>query len=95
MCQLTRLRLASRRCSAPTVAPRGNRVEQDYGYGGQLRATRSYTPAGSVLEATETYTRNALGQVTAVSGPHVSYSYAYDTAHRLTSVTDSRAMCSR
>ncbi|MDI1348680.1 RHS repeat-associated core domain-containing protein [Aquabacterium sp.] len=39
---------------------------------------------------TTSYTRNALGQVLKVTHPNVSYSYSYDAAHRLTSVTDSR-----
>ncbi|NQD36438.1 type IV secretion protein Rhs [Permianibacter sp. IMCC34836] len=36
------------------------------------------------------YTYNTLGQVINVAGPAVTYTYTYDTAHRLASVLDSR-----
>ncbi len=72
------------------LSARGNRVEQDYGYGGLVAARRGYAP-GNILESTEAYLRNALGQVTSVTGPNVNYSYGYDTAHRLDALTDSRA----
>jgi RHS repeat-associated protein len=39
---------------------------------------------------TASYTRNDLGQTLTVTYPEVSYTYAYNTAHRLASVTDSR-----
>ena len=39
---------------------------------------------------TTTYTRNALGQVTQTTHPEASTGYAYDTSHRLISMTDSR-----
>jgi RHS repeat-associated protein len=56
-----------------------------WGYGHQLMS-RSST-AGSV-----TYTRNLLGQVKTATNtfPAMSYTYGYDEAHRLNSVTDSR-----
>lgn len=36
------------------------------------------------------YTYNALGQVLLAQSPEVAYGHAYDAAHRLASITDSR-----
>lgn len=62
---------------------KGQVTTYTWGYGRQL-LTRT-NPAGNT-----TYTRNALGQVTSAASPSVTYTYIYDVAHRLESVTDSR-----
>lgn len=55
-----------------------------YFYGGLLQ-TRTDNSGKQT-----TYTYNALGQKLTSQTPEVTYSYAYDSAHRLISVTDSR-----
>jgi RHS repeat-associated protein len=63
-----------------------NQVTSFYwGYGHQLQ-TRT-NPDGNV-----TYVRNALGQPLTIANtsPSMTYTYSYDTAHRLSSFTDSR-----
>jgi RHS repeat-associated protein len=66
----------------------------DPGLNGALK-TRTVPGTGSAGQ-TATYTRNALGQVTRAETKDgsgtllVAYDYGYDTAHRLTSIADSR-----
>jgi RHS repeat-associated protein len=55
-----------------------------WGYGHQLT---SRTATGDAIG----YARNTLGQVLIAQSPTVTYRYSYDPAHRLQSVTDSRA----
>jgi RHS repeat-associated protein len=56
-----------------------------WGYGHQLLSVRDQT------NATTSYTRNPLGQITRAQSPAVSYDYGYDASQRLSSVRDSRA----
>ena len=58
-----------------------------YAYQATLGYLRPAAPPSGIVTA---YTRNALGQVTQVSRPEVTYTYTYDAAHRLQTVTDSR-----
>jgi RHS repeat-associated protein len=69
-----------------TTDARGQIIRYAWGYGHQLLARTN--DAGTVVYAG--YTRNPLGQVTRVQTPEVTYTYTYDAAHRLASVTDSR-----
>ncbi|HID70671.1 MAG TPA: hypothetical protein EYP35_09525, partial [Desulfobacterales bacterium] len=71
-----------------SVDPNGNVSTATYGFGGVLKST-STTGTGDETESVF-YQRNALGQPTSISSNNVSYSYQYDTAHRLTRVTDDR-----
>ncbi len=57
-----------------------------YVYQATLGYLRTPTP-GPILT---TYLRNDLGQVTRATSPTVTYDYAYDLAHRLHTVIDSR-----
>lgn len=63
--------------------PKGQVTTMTYDYGGVLKTRQN--AAGTV-----SYVRNALGQVTLAQSPEVSYSYTFDAAHRLSSLTDSR-----
>jgi RHS repeat-associated protein len=63
--------------------PKSQVTTLTYGYGGVLNTRQN--AAGTI-----SYTRNPLGQVTLAQSPEVSYSYTYDAAHRLASLTDSR-----
>ncbi|NKC13293.1 MAG: hypothetical protein GKR94_14185 [Gammaproteobacteria bacterium] len=72
------------------VDPKGQRVERDYAYGGYVTERRAYRHASDATPHTTRYTRNALGQVTQVEAPEVTYSYRYDTAHRLVRQADHR-----
>ncbi|UCV03337.1 RHS repeat-associated core domain-containing protein [Dechloromonas denitrificans] len=63
--------------------PKSQITTMTYGYGGVLKTRQN--AAGTV-----SYIRNALGQVTLAQSPEVSYSYTFDAAHRLASLTDSR-----
>lgn len=63
---------------------KGQPTQFIYGYGGQLLTRIDATGKKT------NYTYNALGQVLTAQNPEVTYSHAYDAAHRLASVTDSR-----
>ncbi len=69
-----------------TTDANGQITRNSWGYGHQLLSRTN--DSGSVTYAR--YTRNPLGQVTKAESPEVTYSYTYDDAHRLESVTDSR-----
>ncbi|MBK1707448.1 RHS repeat protein, partial [Halochromatium glycolicum] len=55
-----------------------------------LSEQRTYAFAGDPAPHLITYTRNPLGQATAIHAPEVDYTLAYDAAHRLARVTDAR-----
>ena len=63
---------------------KGQKTNYVWDYGHQLRQR---IDGG---QTTASYVRNALGQVLTAGSPEVTYSYTYDVAHRLASVTDSR-----
>jgi RHS repeat-associated protein len=65
------------------VDARGQLTTLTWGYGHQLTGRTAGT-------AVTTWTRNLLGQEVTAKSPAVTYTYGYDAAHRLTSVTDSR-----
>ncbi|MCC6474190.1 MAG: hypothetical protein IT514_10640, partial [Burkholderiales bacterium] len=65
--------------------PRGHTSTYNW-YRGGLMASRIEQGG-----RTTSYQRNALGQALQIEHPEVGYTYAYDAAHRLESVTDSRA----
>ncbi len=71
--------------------PLGHITTASYGFGGVLES-QSTTGPGGVSTGTQAvnYQRNALGQPTTIASANVVYDYQYDTAHRLTKVTDSR-----
>lgn len=64
--------------------PKNQTTNYSWTTGHQLQ---SRTEQGGRLTS---YTRNPLGQVTLAQHPEVSYTYTYDTAHRLATVQDSR-----
>ena len=68
--------------------PKNQIVERTYLYGGLLddQTASSATAPDHITD----YDYNQLGQVVSVTSPEVTYSYEYDTAHRLTKVTDGR-----
>jgi RHS repeat-associated protein len=70
--------------------PRGTVIASTWGYGHQLLARTDVTnPLAPV--ALVSFTRNALGQVlSAERAGVVTHHHAYDAAHRLATVTDSR-----
>ncbi|GAB4512556.1 MAG: hypothetical protein Tsb0026_16580 [Sulfuricaulis sp.] len=63
---------------------KGQVTQYTWDHGHQLKTRTDYS--GKITY----YTRNALGQPITVQSPAVSYNYAYDEAHRLKSVNDSR-----
>ncbi|MES2354415.1 MAG: RHS repeat-associated core domain-containing protein [Pseudomonadota bacterium] len=67
---------------------RGQLATYTWGYGHQLLSQSTGT--GTTAQVTR-YTRNALGQVLVAQNEEVTYSYAYDAAHRLKSQLDGRA----
>lgn len=67
--------------------PNGNVSTFTYGVGGVLESQTTTGPAGT---ESISYTRNGLGQPINITSNNVSFSYEYDSAHRLTKVTDSR-----
>ncbi len=67
--------------------PNGNVTAYSYGYGGQLT---SRTTTGPDVNASVSYTRNELGQPLTVTTHNVTYTFTYDTAHRVNTVHDSR-----
>ncbi|MBI2780053.1 MAG: RHS repeat-associated core domain-containing protein [Gammaproteobacteria bacterium] len=69
-----------------TTDPKGQVTTATWGAGHQLLSVKDAT-TGTPLIA---YARNPLGQATAAQSPGVTYSYSYDTAHRLHTVNDSR-----
>lgn len=69
--------------------PNGNSSSFSYGYGGVLESKTIRDSSGTVQETIQ-YTRNGIGQPTRIESANVIYDYLYDTAHRLTNVTDSR-----
>lgn len=64
--------------------PRQQTTTFTYDYGGRLKTREDHARRLTL------YTRNDLGQVRVAQGPDVTYTYAYDAAHRLASVLDSR-----
>jgi len=69
-------------------SPNGDITTATYGYGGTLLSKVS---SGTLNTRQARYTRNALGQPTRIDSDGVSYTYTYDGAHRVASITDSRA----
>ncbi len=70
--------------------PNGNATSLTYGYGGMLQSKTVRDSIGTIQETTQ-YSRNGIGQPTRIQSANVTFDYLYDTAHRLTRVTDSRA----
>ncbi len=71
--------------------PDGHITVSTYLYGGLLDVQTVYAQAGDPSPHITDYNYNDLGQTITVVSPEVTYSYLYDTAHRLIKVTDSRA----
>ncbi len=67
--------------------PLGRTTTSQYGDGGVLL---NHQVTGTSGTLTTSYLRNALGQAEQISSANVTYDYEFDTAHRLTKVTDSR-----
>lgn len=71
------------------VDPKGVATEVSYSPRGKMSSV-AVTPPGGATRTT-TYARDAVGQVTGVVMPDgTNLTFFYDTAHRLTGVTDSR-----
>lgn len=64
--------------------PKGQTTRYSWDYGQQLKTRTDHS------NRVTTYTRNALGQITQVQSPDDTLTYSYDSAHRVTTVTDSR-----
>jgi RHS repeat-associated protein len=82
----------------PVQVAAGQTTTYSYGAKGNSGETQGQLKSRTVPGAqTASYTRNALGQVTraetkdGASQTVVAYDYSYDAAHRLATVTDSRA----
>lgn len=73
---------------------RNQAVFYSWGYGHQLACiSKGVANVKCSVDANllKKYTRDYLGQVVQAYSPNVTYSYNYDTSHRVSSVTDSRA----
>lgn len=68
----------------------GRIEEYTYYYGGSLESRTAYRSETDPSPHTTVYIRNALGQMSQVASPEVTYSYSYDELHRMTEVLDSR-----
>ena len=75
-----------------TKSPNGHIVELEYDHtrNGLLTKRIAKRSTSDSDPHTTHYSYNALGQITRVTTPEVAYSYTYDKANRLTTVTDSR-----
>ena len=65
--------------------PASQTRQYGWGHGHQLMSLQDHAGAQT------TYQRNALGQVTQVQSPEVTYDITYNASHRVESVRDSRA----
>lgn len=77
-----------------TTDARGTQVFYTWAYGHQLACISQSAPNPSCAtnaNLLKKYTRDYFGQVIQAFSPNVTYSYAYDASHRVSSVTDSRA----
>ena len=72
-----------------STTPEGQVTTYDYGIGGLL-VNQHTTGVGGQADEIISYQYNALGQPLSVISNNVSFSYTYDRAHRVKTVTDSR-----
>ena len=70
--------------------PNGNTTTLTYSYGGTVKS-KTVKDASGVIQESIQYSRNGIGQPTRIQSTNVTFDYVYDTAHRLTKVTDDRA----
>jgi len=74
---------------ATSTDAKGQITTYDYFYGGLLKSKITKTASGAPGESVA-YTRDALGQVLSAAANDSYYTYRYDAAHRLQSVSDGR-----
>ncbi len=67
-----------------TTDAKGQATQYTWAYGHQMLTRTDAT--GKITS----YLRNPLGQTTTAQSPEVTYSYAYDNAHRVAKITDGR-----
>jgi len=74
------------------VSPNGHLIDWTYDHArnGLLKKQTAKTSATDSSPHITTYAYSVLGQISKVTAPEVTYTYGYDKANRLSTVTDSR-----